>query len=212
MRTEDLVGLIATDDVVESRLTPKVMMAGIGLLAVFGGLAMALLGVRPDLAEAVTNPVTVMKWVIPLVLMVVASWSAIRLTQPQTSSLGYVRGLLTTVLVGSAVWWLAQAMGMQAQQVLPRAMGGTALQCLTSISLISGPALVAVLFLLRAGASPAPALSGAMAGLGVAGAATAIYALHCGEDAPMFFLLWYGLGMSIVTAAGAWAGRRLLRW
>lgn len=212
MKTDELVSLIAADDVADGRLMPKVLVAAAGMLVVFGGLAIALLGVRADLADAMVDPVTVMKWAIPLVLMVVGAGSAIRLTQPQILSLGYARGWLAAIMLGAFIWWLAQAIGVNPQQVAPRTMGGTAAVCLASIMVISAPALAVALYLLRAGASPSPTLSGAMAGLGVAGAATAIYALHCNEDAPLFFLLWYGLGISIVTAIGAWAGSRLLRW
>jgi hypothetical protein len=212
MRTEELLTLIAADDVAEGPLMPKLLTAGLAMLAIFGGLVIAVLGIRPDLAQAVMDPVTAMKWVIPLVLTVVAAWSAIRLTQPQTTKLRFARGVIVAVLMAAASWWLAQAIGLRPEQLESRSMGGTAMMCLTSITVISVPTLAVVMYLLRAGASPAPALSGAMAGLSVAGAATAIYALHCNEDTPLFFILWYGLGMSLVTAAGAWAGRRFLRW
>ncbi|MDN5568774.1 MAG: DUF1109 domain-containing protein, partial [Paracoccus sp. (in: a-proteobacteria)] len=152
------------------------------------------------------------KWVIPVMLMVVGAWQAIRLTRPQVTSLGFARGLIAAILVATLAWWLLQAFGMRPQQVAPRSMGGTAKACLLSITMISAPTLAVVLYVLRSGASAAPAVSGAMAGLAVSGAATAIYALHCTEDAPLFFILWYGLGMLMVTAIGAWAGRRLLRW
>jgi len=212
MKTEELLTLIAADDVAEGPLTPRVLSAGVAMLAIFGGLLLGVLGIRPDLAQAIMDPVTAMKWVIPLVLTVVAAGAAIRLTRPQTTTLHFTRGVIFAILIGAAAWWLAQAVGLRPEQVETRSMGGTAMICLSSISLISIPTLAVVMYLLRAGASPAPALSGAMAGLSVAGAATAIYALHCNEDTPLFFILWYGLGMSIVTAAGAWAGRRFLRW
>ncbi|RJE80737.1 NrsF family protein [Paracoccus sp. JM45] len=212
MKTEELLNLIASDDVSDGPLTPKVLGAGVAMLAVFGGLVLAVLGIRPDLVQAIMDPVTAMKWVIPLVLTVVAAGAAIRLTRPQTTTLHFARGVIFSILIAAAVWWLTQAVGLRPEQVETRSMGGTAMICLSSISLISIPTLAVVMYLLRAGASPAPALSGAMAGLSVAGAATAIYALHCNEDTPLFFILWYGLGMSIVTAAGAWAGRRFLRW
>ncbi len=42
--------------------------------------------------------------------------------------------------------------------------------------------------------------------------AAAVYSLHCPEDSPLFFLLWYGLGIVIAGAAGARLGSRVLRW
>ena len=72
--------------------------------------------------------------------------------------------------------------------------------------------LAVALAVLRDGASAAPRRSGAMAGLAAGGFAAAVYALHCPEDAPQFFLVWYSLGIAILVAAGAAAGARLLRW
>ena len=66
--------------------------------------------------------------------------------------------------------------------------------------------------MLRRGASLAPALSGALAGLTGGAAAAAIYALHCPEDHPLFFVTWYGAAVLLVAGAGALLGRQWLRW
>ena len=91
-------------------------------------------------------------------------------------------------------------------------MGNSAGLCLLSITLLSIPALVLGLMLFRRGASVRPALTGALIGLAVSASATTGYALHCNEDSPLFFVLWYGLAILICTGAGALAGSRLLRW
>ena len=53
---------------------------------------------------------------------------------------------------------------------------------------------------------------GALAGVAAAGGATAIYSLFCTEDSPLFYVVWYGTGIGIVTALGALIGGRALRW
>ena len=212
MKTDDLVELIAMDDATQGPLAPRVIGVAAGLLAVTGVLVIGILGVRADLVAAMADPVTALKWLIPLALMAAGAFAAIRLTHPERSTPVLARTLIAVIAIGAVAWWLALAMRLPDDQVMPRSLGSSAAVCLGSITVISGPALAAVLFLLRAGASPAPMASGALAGLGVAGAATAIYALHCHEDAPLFFILWYGLGIGLVTAAGALAGRRMLRW
>lgn len=212
MKTDDLVELIAMDETRQGPLAPRVIGAAAGLLALVGGIVIGILGLRADLMAAMADPVTALKWLIPLALMGAGAFAAIRLTHPERSTPFVARILIAVIAIGAVAWWLAQAMGLPAGQVVPRSLGNSAMVCLGSITAISAPALVAALYLLRAGASPAPAASGALAGLGVAAAATAIYALHCNEDAPLFFILWYGLGIGLVTAAGAVAGRRLLRW
>ncbi|WP_378946707.1 NrsF family protein [Paracoccus sp. R86501] len=212
MKTDDLVELIAMDGVTQGPAAPRVISAAAGLLALTGGIVIGVLGLRADLVAAMGDPVTALKWLIPLALMAAGAFAAVRLTHPERSTPVMVRNLIAVIAIGAVAWWLAQAMGLPDGQVVPRSLGNSAMVCLGSIAVISGPALVAVLYLLRAGASSAPMISGALAGLGVAGAATAIYALHCNEDAPLFFIMWYGLGIGLVTAAGAMAGRRLLRW
>jgi hypothetical protein len=84
--------------------------------------------------------------------------------------------------------------------------------CLTMIPLVGLPILGASLLALRHGASTDPGRSGAFAGLLSGSVAAALYAFYCTEDSPMFWALWYSAGIAIVTLAGAFAGRRLLRW
>ena len=40
----------------------------------------------------------------------------------------------------------------------------------------------------------------------------ALYAIHCTEDSPLFYAVWYGLAILVATAIGAALGRFLLRW
>jgi hypothetical protein len=77
---------------------------------------------------------------------------------------------------------------------------------------MSLPLLVAALFGLRHGAPTRPALAGAMAGLLSAGLAATLYASHCTDDSPLFVMTWYSIATALVTAIGALAGSRLLRF
>jgi len=65
---------------------------------------------------------------------------------------------------------------------------------------------------LRFGAPSRPGLAGTVAGLLAGAIGAALYATHCPDDSPLFVATWYGLGLAIVTAAGAAIGTRLLRW
>ena len=55
----------------------------------------------------------------------------------------------------------------------------------------------------RSAAAPRtrPRASGALAGLLAGAIAAAIYALHCTGDSPLFYAVWYGLGILAVTGA-----------
>ena len=93
-----------------------------------------------------------------------------------------------------------------------RLFGHYALYCVSLIPLISAPVLAAVLLALLRGAPDSPTLAGAAAGLLAGGVGAALYALHCIDDSPFFVLAWYGAAVALVTAAGAFIGRRVLAW
>nr|MCU0911860.1 DUF1109 domain-containing protein [Paracoccaceae bacterium] len=61
-------------------------------------------------------------------------------------------------------------------------------------------------------ATTAPALAGLAAGIGGSGLSATLYALHCTEDSPLFYVTWYGLAMAGVTVASTLIGARVLRW
>jgi hypothetical protein len=77
---------------------------------------------------------------------------------------------------------------------------------------MSLPLLAASLFGLRHGAPTRPAVAGAIAGLLSAGLAATLYASHCTDDSPLFVATWYTVATALVTAVGALAGSKLLRF
>ena len=104
---------------------------------------------------------------------------------------------------------------MMVPQRLPmmtRLIGNNAWNCLTSIPLMSLPLLAAALLGLRHGAPTRPAVAGAIAGLLSAGLAATLYASHCTDDSPLFVATWYTIATALVTAIGALAGPRVLRF
>jgi len=66
--------------------------------------------------------------------------------------------------------------------------------------------------MLRRSAPASPTLAGAAAGLVAALSGATLYAFHCFDDSPLFVVTWYSLAVLAVTAVGAWAGHKLLRW
>ncbi len=101
---------------------------------------------------------------------------------------------------------------MPASDWMPAMMGQSNGQCVGFITLMALPLLAVALWALRDGASTRPAVSGALAGLLAGGAAAVVYSLHCTEDSPLFYAVWYGLAVLIATGVGAALGSRVLRW
>ena len=51
-----------------------------------------------------------------------------------------------------------------------------------------------------------------IAGLLSAGLAATLYASHCTDDFPLFVATWYTIATALVTAIGALAGSKVLRF
>lgn len=206
-RTEDLILTLA------ARPVPRVIPAGAtvtGLVALLGlviGLFLWVLGLRPDLPAALAEPAVLAKSLLPLVLFVVAFRLALVSLRPGARlpvwplALPLAAGL---VLAGQRVWG--------GGPLLTEMLGRTAMACVTSISLLSVVPLLAGLILMRQGAPTRPILTGGLTGLATGAAIAAGYALHCTEDSPLFFMIWYSLGIVVAASCGAALGHRLLRW
>jgi hypothetical protein len=96
--------------------------------------------------------------------------------------------------------------------MMTRMVGKNSSICLVAIPLMSLPLLAGALIGLRHGAPSRPALAGALAGLLSAGLAATLYASHCTDDSPLFVAAWYTLATALVTAIGALAGAKWLRY
>lgn len=209
MKTDHLITVLSTDTKPgrHAALAP-VLLATSALVAL---LFLPLLGLRPDALTALTRWPTLIKQGFPLLLAATAFAAVTRLSRP-AARLGGLAVALCAVPALLAAAVVATLIALPPADWPAAALGQSALFCLTAIPLMSLAPLGASLWALRDGASTRPALTGAAAGLLAGGAGTAIYAIHCAEDSPLFYATWYGLAILIVTALGAVLGRRLLRW
>lgn len=166
-------------------------------------------GVRADLAAMLAAPVTLAKIALPLAVAVLGLWLALRSARPEAR----LRLSLMLLPAGAAVaLFLARLAVVAPDAVIPELMGQTARACLVSITGLALAPIAAGLILLRRGATTRPGRSGALIGLTAAAGVAAGYALHCTEDSPLFYTLWYGLAILLGGAIGGLAGRWLLRW
>lgn len=212
MKTDDLIKMLAGD---AGAVAPRVwqqryaLALGAGLMGA-GLLMVLLLGVRPDITDAVRLPMFWVKLAFPAALAAGALLAAIRLSRPGVAT-GRAAAMLAAPVL--AIWVLAALALLGAPE--DRAMlvwGETWAACLVNIPMLSVPAFVAVFWVMKTLAPVRPVLAGAAAGL-LAGALSAVvYALHCPELAAPFIGIWYLLGMLIPAALGALIGPRLLRW
>ena len=212
METDQLIRTLAADNAQRGR--PVGFVLALALLAAAPvSLAMffAELGVRPDVMTAMRNPFFDLKFAVTLALAISAIAVSLHLSRPEASLRGF--GWMLLIPVGLLVAGISGEMMMpQRMPVMMRVVGRNSMICLTAIPLMSLPLLAAALFGLRHGAPTRPAIAGAIAGLLSAGLAATLYASHCTDDSPMFVATWYTIATALVTALGALAGSRVLRF
>lgn len=182
-------------------------VTGCAALAVAAFLA--VFGARPDLVEALAAPPVLAKSLLPVALAGLALWLALRSARP---GLRLPLWPLAVPVSLAVVLFAGHLIRTPPEAVLPAVMGHTATACLLSITGLSLPAIIAGIALVRRGAAIRPTLTGALTGIAASACVAAGYALHCNEDSPLFFTVWYGLAILIGGVAGAGLGRRFLRW
>jgi hypothetical protein len=213
MKTDDLVamlasGAVAVDPDAATRRYAASLAAG-ALCAVI--LMLLFLGIRSDLAAAARLPMFWFKSGFVALLAVASGVAVLRLGRPG-SHLSWVPLAWATPVV--AVWALA-AFALATASPGERSellYGTTAAKCPLLIALLSAPAFIAVMWVMRTLAPTRLRLAGAAAGLLAGSIGALAYSVHCIEMAAPFLATWYLLGVLVPVVVGAVLGPRLLRW
>ncbi len=212
MDTDQLIRTLAADNPHRARPVGFTLMlallaaAPVSLLMFF-----AELGVRPDVMVAMRNPFFDLKFAVTLALAIAAVAVSLHLSRPEASLRGF--GWLLLAPVGILAAGIGSEMMMpQRLPMMTRLVGKNSWICMTAIPALSLPILAGALIGLRHGAPARPAVAGAIAGLLSAALAATLYASHCTDDSPLFVATWYTIATAMVTAVGALAGAKLLRY
>jgi hypothetical protein len=213
VKTDDLITLLATDSVpvVRRAAFRQIAIAATVGIALAAMLMQLMLGVRPDLAQAIFWPRFWMKVMFPATIAIASFAALARLARPGVDA----RAAGVAISVPVVLLWLVAMAAYAAAPPPERAAmvwGQTWRVCTLNIALISAPIFVATLIALRQLAPTRLVLAGACAGtLGGAAGAT-IYAFHCPETGLPFLAVWYVAGIVVTAVAGACLGPRVLRW
>jgi hypothetical protein len=212
MDTDQLIRTLAADNAHRQRPVSFALM-----LALLAAAPVSLLmfftefGVRPDIMVAMRNPFFDLKFAVTLALAIAAIAVSLHLSRPEASLRGF--GWLLLAPVGILAAGIGGEMMMpQRLPMMTRLVGKNSWVCMTAIPLLSLPMLIGALIGLRHGAPARPAIAGGIAGMLSAGLAATLYASHCTDDSPLFVATWYTLATALVTAVGALAGSKLLRY
>lgn len=213
MKTDELIAMLASGaGPVEPGALRFRYTAALGWGAFGSTLLMAiLLGVRPDIVEAVRLPMFWVKLAFPAALLAGALLAVLRLSRPGVR-LGRVTAAVAAPVL--AMWLLGAVVLLTAAPGERGALlfGDSAASCPFTIALLSFPLFVAALWAMKGLAPTRLVLAGAASGLLAGAGGALVYALYCPEMAAPFIGIWYLLGMLIPTAMGAMVGPRLLRW
>jgi hypothetical protein len=211
MKTDDLIAVLAADD---RAMRPPIFRTAAAAFLIGGAASFAImlatLGLRPDFAEAVATWRFDVKVALAALAFALGFAECVRLARPASAS-----GRSVLIWVVPALLLAAVAIELA---VVPadawgaRLIGTNLVPCVLAIPFLALAPLAVGLFAMRSGAPSSPTLAGAAIGFASAMLAATLYALHCFDDSPLFFMTWYALASVPVVAAGAFAGRHFLRW
>jgi len=210
MKTEDLIAVLAADTAPQSTTGERMLRCLPIALMVTLIAVVALWRVRPDFATAMVSP-ALYKTIVPSVLALAALWLAHGMTRPESRM--RARWALIGVLL--AAWVVAFVLVLNSagfSGLISALDTPNLLVCFVSIPILSALPLAAVFWAMKSGAPANPRSAGVAAGLLSGTIAAAVYSLHCPEDALLFFLPAYGIGVLIMAVVGGLLGPRLLRW
>jgi hypothetical protein len=212
MRTSELIAALAADPIPEPIRLGRRVAAGLAL-GLIGSLAIytALMGPRPDIADAIQTVRFNLKFVDAFVLALPTLLLTLRLAYPDAKPRALALWLIAPMLL-LAAGVIVELVVVPSDEWLTRLVGHNSMFCMRMIPLLAAPMLAALIVALRAGAPLNPALTGAMAGASAAGVAALLYSSHCPDDSPLFVATWYPIGTLICMGVGALAGRRFLAW
>ncbi|MEP7312028.1 MAG: NrsF family protein [Pseudomonadota bacterium] len=211
MKTGDLITALVADR--KNGLPPgRALWRWMTAAFVVAAIALvATAGVRADFAAVALTPRVVFKLAFAVLLVLVAAGAVLRLGQPGARLGAWSVGLAAVpclLVIGASV----ELVLLPSNAWVAQARGTNATWCLRMIPLLAAAPLIACLTALRQSAPTRPVLAGAVAGLLAGGVGAVLYALHCTDDSPLFVAVWYGMAVLFVSALGATAGSRFLRW
>jgi hypothetical protein len=211
MKTDDLIRTLAADTRPGPGLQATLLAGLLPALALAVLAVWGTLGFRADLASAMVTPVSLARIVLSGALGLAACRLALQLARPDGGQSARLWPLAAVALAAAALLlWSWATTPSEARQMA--ALGKTMATCLITIPLLSILPVWALHRTLRHGAVTAPLRAGFVAGLAGSGLAAAIYALHCTEDSPLFYVTWYGVAILGVTLVSTVIGARSLRW
>jgi hypothetical protein len=213
MNTEQLIQSLSENvpSVPRRALGRRIGLGMIGGAIVTMGLVASVLGIRPDLHDAMHGFSFWMKWIYTASLGAGAVFAVARLARPTPGSLRGLWLLAIPVLLLAGVG-IGELAATPSRDWLAMWLGQSWKICPWLVLTLAMPIFVGLLWSFRRLAPTRLRAAGAAAGLAAGAWAATIYCLHCPEVSAIFVLTWYSLGIVLAAGVGALLGPKLLRW
>ena len=211
MKTDELINVLAVDFCPQAPFTRVLLFAALHGALVAGAMFFLVLGLRPDISQAMESLRFLFKFVVTLTFAVAATGAALHSARPGDGLAWWGWALAAApALLLSAVG--LELMALPARAWMDYLVGHNARFGLTFIPFFSSGPLICIFAALRRGAPTCPRLTGALAGLAASGIGATFYGANCDDDSPLFVATWYPLATLVVVLIAFVAGGKLLRW
>lgn len=210
MKTEDLIRALAEDRSLSPGIGSRLALALPLALGVVAVVFLATMNLRSGIGEFPVLRAVLIKLGVTLPLAFAGVFLARRALAPGQERASMALLMLPVAVLVAALTWDLARFGLD--HASARLFGRNYLGCLVAIPLLSVLPLFALLWSFRQGAPTDPGKAGLLSGLGAAGLGASLYALHCPDDSPLFFLAWYSAATLVVALFGRVVGRRFLAW
>lgn len=177
-------------------------------LAAFLAVGMA----RPDLAEAVRQPVLWWKFGALGLLALLGFATALRSFSPQGSARAGLTAIFALAVAALVMGWGFDTTRPATADLLTRLNPPDGLRCLAYVLGLSLPPLALLGVLMRRAAATDPQRSAAAVGLGSAAWAAWVFVFACPHDDPLYVAFWYALACGAIGLATYLVLPRLTRW
>lgn len=194
-------------------VTPAAHPYALSLKWIAGGaayiaLALAISGLRPDLAQAMQQPWYIVECIALLIVFLTTSVSAALLAYPD---LHQKRTLAFTPVAAFALFLTVLGFAWHADTP-PAPLPVHSFECTISIVLVSLLPMVWTIYAVRKFASTHFMLAGAISLLSAFSVGALWLRLHEVNDSILHVVEWHYLPMLAVGLIGLWIGKLLLRW
>jgi len=213
MNTEDLIQSLSMTlrPVPRRALGRRIGFGMLGGAVITFALVVSILGIRPDLHQAMLGFSFWMKWIYTASLGIGSVVAVTRLSRPNPTSLRWLWLLAIPVLLLAGIG-IGELANTPSSGWLAMWLGQSWMICPWLVLTLAMPIFIGLLWSFRRLAPTQLRAAGAAAGLAAGAWAATIYCVHCPETSAIFVLTWYSLGILLAAGVGALVGPRLMRW